>query len=378
MNDTFRSTDITITKDDLETAIQEFEEGGFELISLTKATIAGEEKNLLTFDPRTAPLTGNVVLKPTPENITDEDDGGFFAGLRTQGFSIISFADVFIESNSTPMVACRPGAAPAVPAEKPSGATKSVAELKEQIMTIAANSELAAHTWWKGQDKAPIGYIKGMALVYARVYCKLKKEDDAAKDMAKANSGNAKDALTVFRQQFINAVLKNDKDGDATLRHVFMILIGLAMPESGGKWNEGIDKIAEKKRKENGTLTADNTEAGLFQTSWDAHTASPLMPKLFALYKAETDPSAAGFLEVFKEGVTGSDIVNVPGGQGEEFQHLSKICPAFTAEFTAVGLRHDVGHWGTISSGLLEFRPEADTLFKAVQKAVDASGVEMI
>ena len=111
----------------------------------------------------------------------------------------------------------------------------------------------------------------------------------------------------------------------------------------------------------------------MFQTSFDARSASALMPALFTAYSA--NPS--GFVDVFKEGVTvkPKDLENFgpAGAPGRAFQKLSKECPAFTAEFTAVGLRFLRKHWGPINNRAAELRPECDDMFRAVQGAVDAS-----
>ena len=122
-------------------------------------------------------------------------------------------------------------------------------------------------------------------------------------------------------------------------------------------------------------MSADNTtsetaEAGLFQTSWNARSASSLLPQLFSDYQA--DPT--DFLDVFREGVTESqqDLENFGSGDGKEFQKLSKQCPAFAAEFAAIGLRNVRTHWGPINTHVAELRPEADLLLLHVQQAVDA------
>ena len=74
---------------------------------------------------------------------------------------------------------------------------------------------------------------KGMALVYARVYCKLKSNDAAAVEMAKANTGNAtRDALAHYAPQFNAARMGNESAGVNTLRHLFVLLTGLGMRES--------------------------------------------------------------------------------------------------------------------------------------------------
>ena len=60
----------------------------------------------------------------------------------------------------------------------------------EQITQIAAGSDIA-HFNFKDRGVPPAGYIKGMAVVYARVFCKLKAGDAAAIEMAKAKTANA-------------------------------------------------------------------------------------------------------------------------------------------------------------------------------------------
>ena len=233
-----------------------------------------------------------------------------------------------------------------------------------QITQIAANSSIASY-FWKNRGVAPAGYIKGMALVYARVYCKLKAGDPVAIEMAKAESGDASsDALTWYKQKFAAEDMMNGTDGPDTLRHLFVLLIGLGMRESSGKYCEGRDMSAHN-------TTADTAEAGLFQTSYNARSANHLLPTLFAHYSA--NPS--GFVDVFKEGVncTAASLQNQGTGPGRDFQKLSKECPAFAAEFTAVALRHVRGHWGPITNRAAEIRQDCDVMLQAVQDAIEAS-----
>jgi hypothetical protein len=233
----------------------------------------------------------------------------------------------------------------------------------DQITQIAAGSAIA-HYHWQDRGVAPAGYIKGMALIFARVYCKLRAGDAAAAEMAKAKTAGAtKDALAWYEQKFHAAGMDNSRDGADTLRHLFVLLTGLGMRESSGRYCEGRDRSASN-------TTAETAEAGLFQTSYNARTASPLLPQLFAQYSS--NPS--GFVEIFKEGVhcKPSDLENYGTGQGEEFQRLSKECPAFAAEFAAVGLRNIRTHWGPITRREAEIRPECDAMLKQVQDAVDA------
>ncbi len=236
----------------------------------------------------------------------------------------------------------------------------------DEILQIASTSAIASYRW-KNRGIAPRGYIKGMAMVFARVYCRLKKGDAAALEMSKANTGNRrKDALAWYAQQFRDAGMDNESAGPSTLRHLFVLLIGLGMRESSGKYCEGRDRAA-------GNTRAESAETGMFQTSFDATSAHPLLGELFQQYLS--NPS--GFVEVFKEGVRcrASDLQNFGSGKGREFQRLSKECPAFAAEFAALGLRLFRTHWGPINRRDAEIRPECNMMLLKVQNLVDTEEV---
>ena len=141
----------------------------------------------------------------------------------------------------------------------------------DQILQIAAGSEIV-HYPWNNRGVAPAGYLKGMALVFARVYCKLKAGDPAAAEMAKKDTGNSvKDALASYSQQFLEAGMDNRTSGRETLRHLFVLLIGLGMRESSGRYCEGRDRSAAN-------TSSNDAEAGLFQTSSSPRTATPCCP----------------------------------------------------------------------------------------------------
>ena len=90
---------------------------------------------------------------------------------------------------------------------------------------------------------APLGYTRGMALVFARMYCKLKAGDPAPMEISKANTGNRDvDAQAWYAQEFQRAGMDNESSGVATLRHVFVLLFGLGMRESSGRYCEGRDR----------------------------------------------------------------------------------------------------------------------------------------
>jgi hypothetical protein len=242
----------------------------------------------------------------------------------------------------------------------------------EAISTITriAEESAAADIRWKDRGPAPRGYIKGMALVFARCYCKLQAGDPVAIAMAKANTGNTdRDALAWYAQKLHNAGLNVDASGVATLRHLFVLLIGLGMRESSGRYCEGRDRSADN-------VKAETAEAGLFQTSFNARSASSLLPTIFQSYT--NDP--AGFLEIFREGVksTEADLNNFGTGAGQAFQKLSKESPAFATEFAAIVLRNQRSHWGPINRKEVEIKPACNDMLKEVRNAVDNLGITSI
>jgi len=232
-----------------------------------------------------------------------------------------------------------------------------------RISHLASTSTIASYKW-ANRGKAPAGYIKGMAVSYAKVYYDLAAGNANAVEMAKAMTDDAaKDALKHYEEMFQQAGLDNTKAGTDTLRHLFVLMLGLGMRESSGKYCEGRDRSANN-------TTAETAEAGLFQTSFNARRASPLLPKLFADFMTNPSP---GYIDVFKEGVhcKDSNLENFGEGDGRDFQKLSKACPFFALEFAAIGLRNIRKHWGPINRRDAEIKPDADAMFKEVQDLVD-------
>jgi hypothetical protein len=175
-------------------------------------------------------------------------------------------------------------------------------------------------------------------------------------------TANNSDALSWYRARFAAAAMSNAAPGRDTLRHLFVLMIGLGMRESSGRYCAGRDTSEDN-------TASDTAEAGLFQMSWNAHSASPLIGQLFSRYSSSSD----GFLSIFQEDVacTHGDYANYGDGDGAAFQKLCKLCPAFAAEAAAAGLRVLRSHWGPINSRAAEIRPEADKLLQDVQSIVD-------
>jgi hypothetical protein len=236
------------------------------------------------------------------------------------------------------------------------------------ITTLAAHSPVAAHKW-EARGTAPIGYVKGMAVAFGRVYCKLKRGDAIAVDMAQSDIGNDfTDALAHLRALFVLHGMDNSRPGADTLRHLFVVLYALGMRESSGQYSVGRDPG-------NKNMAASSSEAGLFQVSYDSHGKSMLLGKLIQQYRGSTD-----FLDIFKEGVSpkASDLRSDGNGAANEFQNLNKTCPAFAVEYAGIALRHVRQYSGPINRKTIEITRICDDLFLAVQRLIDAGGHSMV
>lgn len=233
------------------------------------------------------------------------------------------------------------------------------------IEAIATNSTIRPYHW-RNRGRAPLGYVQGMALGFARVLCKLGQGDPGATEMAKADTGDATiDALAHYAPEFDALGMSNGQSGADTLRHLFTLLMGLGMRESSGRHCEGRDMAAQNVR-------AETCETGLFQFSYNSRRANALLPGLIQAYQGRED-----FLTTFRRGVAcdADSWENYGTGPGVGFQQLAKTCPAFAVEYGAILLRNRRKHFGPINEKKAELRPAADILFQEVRAYVEANGV---
>lgn len=232
-----------------------------------------------------------------------------------------------------------------------------------KITALAASSSLVNYSW-EDRGRAPIGFLKGMAVTYALCLQKLMAKDSAALAMVRVVDGSG-DVFDHYENQLKAAGLITDRASDVDrLRILFVILIGLGMRESSGRYCCGRDTTAKI------PPSSDTVEAGLFQQSWDSHRASPEIDKLANLYSG---PNTVGYIEIFKEGVTphSGDLVNFGDGAGRDFQEMCKDSPAFAVQVAAIGLRTLYTHWGPIVRHEVEISPAAISLLAMVQGLVN-------
>jgi hypothetical protein len=233
------------------------------------------------------------------------------------------------------------------------------------IMRIANDSAIADYSW-EDRGHAPLGYTQGMALAFAQTYKKLLAGHPAAHEMAKARLNSDKDALNIYRSEFEALDMSNETAGADTLRHLYALMLGHGMRESSGQHCEGRDQSADN-------VQSDTAEAGLFQTSYNAHSASaPEFDDLMAEYN-DPQNTMTCYLDAFSEDVecSSSDWDNYGSGTGYQFQRLCKECPAFAVETCGLTLRNLCNHYGPIIRKETELKAAAEEMFAAVQAYMD-------
>jgi hypothetical protein len=235
----------------------------------------------------------------------------------------------------------------------------------QRIKALAANSSCAKYSW-KNRGRAPAGYIKGVALSFARSVCRLKTTPPSSLTsvLAAADSHNdRKDVLTHYRNILSALQLTSSVPGEDTMRTVYTIGMGLGMRESSGAYCVGWDTSAGSNRPSSAA------EAGAFQVSYDSIVASSELRKLYNEYSASPQRC---FLDVFKEGASCGHQSILGSGAGASFQSFNKACPAFATEYAMTLLRVLRGHFGPINRLEAQVVPACNALLKDVQQLIDA------
>ncbi|WFU50710.1 hypothetical protein [Sinorhizobium terangae] len=251
---------------------------------------------------------------------------------------------------------------------------RAVAQSLKDIEQIAGGSGCATREW-KRRGLAPKPYIKGMAMVFARAICQPGAAGVVVVSATPEATSSKADALTHYGDIFAAKNMINSTSGEDTLRHAYVLLIGLGMMESAGKYCEGRDVsqcFAE----------ASSAEAGLFQTSWGVNKASFELKQLFDTYSSKKRDC---MLPIFKGNLTckirkshnpkcpdsTSDVAG--SGVGADWQKLTKACPAFAVEYAAIVLRTSggaKGEFNPIRKKQAEVSLQCDSMLQRVQRYV--------
>jgi hypothetical protein len=232
-------------------------------------------------------------------------------------------------------------------------------------ITELARTSACASTNWVNRGKAPAGYIKGVALSYARSLCRIQsvRVQAAAKILDSKASGITKDILTHYQDLLSVVGLLTNRSGESALRATYTVGIGLGMRESSGKYCVGWDTSAGANRPSSAA------EAGVFQVSYDSIGASDELQKLYTEYKANPDRCQ---LDVFKEGVQCKDTPILGNGAGADFQIFIKKCPAFATEYAMTLTRILRNHFGPLNRKEAQVLLSCESLFSKVSQLVNA------
>lgn len=240
------------------------------------------------------------------------------------------------------------------------------AALASRIEALASGAVALQNFYWDDRGEAPPGYYAGMGQAFALALLRLAAGDDGAEIMAAADSHEPNtDALSFYADEFRDAGMSNNRDGPETLRHLFVMMVGLGMRESSGDHWVGRDMSASN-------VDSDTCEAGLFQTSWNINTAATAeMGALLVEFKA--DPN--GFRPTFTRGTSPSaaDLDCYGSGNGVLYQWLAKYSPAFAVLTTGIGMRRRRQHWGPIGRREVQLVDLVDGFLAQVQEAVEQS-----
>jgi murein DD-endopeptidase MepM/ murein hydrolase activator NlpD len=230
---------------------------------------------------------------------------------------------------------------------------------------------------------APPAYLLGMALTYARVYCKWRDLDPyvllmaaAEKDFSatrpkepKATEGIVlEDMLYSLRDHFKKSGMANTSDGPDTLRHLFVLLVGLGLRESWGRYYQGPYKATPPEK----LATA---AAGMFQMSHSLGVGNKGYRAVHGFYEYLRTVPYNGYLTVFAHGMRpgNNKVTDKTPSEPGRFRNFCLTQPALGAELAALAIRYR-NHWSPLRDKTepVYLSKECDDLFQRIQQRVDA------
>jgi len=252
--------------------------------------------------------------------------------------------------------------------------TLTLKDVSAKIKEIASKSPCSKHDW-KNRGQAPSQYVTGMGLVYAKSLCRIGDADITIASGPIEASNTQKDGLAEYAKEFKNAKMANDTPQNI-LRNNYVLLMGLGMRESSGKYCEGRD-VSQC------FVKAESAEAGLFQTSYGAHT--PIVEYLNKQYSEgkrqclEDDFGGAKITcKILNSKNKNCPLVNsdITGtGPGADWQRITKRCPAFAVDYAAVVIRKNggaKGEFNPIRKHQAEVLPACGSMFTEIQQFIES------
>lgn len=203
---------------------------------------------------------------------------------------------------------------------------------------------------------APLGYLKGIVVSYARTLCLYNSPNTTyAGSIGEALGDDAHDALVHYG---IGAA-----SGGERIKQTYTLLIGLGLRESSGQYGTGWD-TSKLKGAHPIQPTAINSETGAFQVSYDNDRKMPASSALYAEYQAHPDRCS---LDIFKEGAKAVVQDFVGSGPGYDFQHFMRYCPALQVDYAAAGIRVNRGQWGPLNRKEAEYYKPCEQMLSQIE-----------
>jgi len=243
---------------------------------------------------------------------------------------------------------------PTPPVTPPSGGNSNLT--MDQVNKIVNGSACSKYAFGN-RGPAPLGYLKGIVVSYARTLCLYNTPNKTyAGQIGQAVGTDAHDALAHYG---LNAAT-----GGERIKETYNLLIGLGLRESSGQYGTGWDRS----KLPGIQPTANNSETGAFQVSYDNNSAMPASAALYVTYQAQPDKCS---LDIFKEGAdpVQQDFVGKPSA-GYDFQYFMRYCPALQVDYAAAGIRVNRGQWGPLNRKEAEYYQPCEQMLSQVEVAL--------
>lgn len=232
------------------------------------------------------------------------------------------------------------------------GAPPAKGEVRDMIKEVVKGSSCASYAW-KNRGVAPLAYMNGMALMYAKQVC------GQGSEFIKPDKITGNYKLYSGPKPYQDALAYYGISGGELNTYTF--LIGLGMRESSGRYATGRDYTRN-------FIKSDSAEAGLFQM---AYVARVFNKELEPLYKDFASGKRSCELATFKDEKSSktksTDSKTYGTGEGAEWQKLMKRCPAASAAWAAILVRSQLRHFGPIIRKEVEYRNDCREMLKKVE-----------
>lgn len=250
------------------------------------------------------------------------------------------------------------------PSPKPGAKAPSAETVKANLLAIAQYSKCPTAQQVNGNG--PMSYYKGMAVSYARALCHPERPE--VKILSDEKGDIKYDGLVQYDKYLPKK---------SSLHNVYLILMGLGVTESSGKYCCGRDMNADF------GLDSAGAEAGTFQASYGAKRWAPdVLEALFQTYKKGERKC---YQEYYSPGITctAANLKNWGTGTGVEWQKLVKECPAFGTEWAAVLIRKyggSLGEFGPLRGDItkgykVKITSDCDTMLDRIEEYTKIDGV---